>query len=103
MSEKLKEIGQDFVDLAISQAKDAGLALRDDLEAVRIYAAERLAHLASCVGQPGYAEAVSIEANNVAMQAAIKSIDAADEVDARIIALLSGALAVGAKAISIAV
>lgn len=103
MSDKFKKIGQEFVDLAISQAREAGLELKGNLESVRVYAAGRLAHLATCVGQPGYAEAVKAEANNVAMEAAAAAIDSADQVDARLVSLFSGALAVGAKALTVAI
>lgn len=87
--------------LLVDQATSAGKELKADLEAVRVYAAARLAHLATCVGQPGYQEAVVAEANNIAMEAAIAAIDQADATDARLVGIVQGALAVGAKAITL--
>lgn len=103
MPNALKEIGKDLADMLVEQARDAGVELKEDIESVRAYAAERMAHLATCVGQPGYLEAVRAEAESVALESAGRAIDQADASDARLVSIIQGALAVGAKAISIAV
>lgn len=97
----LDTIKNELAAMVIDQAKGAGVELKADLDGVRAYAAERMTHLSSCVGQPGYIEAVQAEAQNVAMEAAIRAIDQADSADARLVAIVQGALAVGAKAITL--
>ena len=54
-------------------------------------------------GQPGYQEALIAEANNVAMEAAITAIDQAEAADARLVGIVQGVLAVGAKVLAAAV
>lgn len=97
------QIKSELAALLVDQAKAAGKDLKADLDAVRVYAAARLAHLATCVGQPGYQEAVIAEANNIAMEAAITAIDQAEAADARLVGIVQGALAVGGKVLATAV
>lgn len=99
MPNSLDTIKNDFAAMLIEQLKSAGSSLKDDLEAVRAYAAERMAHLAKCVGEPGYLEAVKAEAQNVAMEAAARAIDQADATDARLLGIIQGALAIASKAL----
>lgn len=103
MPNTAKQLGQDLADMLVAQAHQAGSDLRIDLESVRAYAAERMAHLATCVGQPGYFEAVEAEAHSVALEAAGRAIDQADASDARLVGIIQGALTVGAKAIAIVI
>lgn len=93
----------ELADLLIQQAKGAGVELKADLESVRVYAAARMAHLATCVGQPGYQDAVLAEAQNIAMEAAIKALDQAAAADARLLGIVQGALAIGSKALIAAI
>lgn len=71
----------------------------DNVEHVARYAAERAAHLASIIGEPGYAEAVEIEVQNVALRAGISAVDSADAADAQIVGIITGALKMGAAAL----
>lgn len=99
----LDQLKNELTALLVDQAKAAGKELKADLESVRAYAAARLAHLVTCVGQPGYQEALIAEANNVAMEAAITAIDQAEAADARLVGIVQGVLAVGAKVLAAAV
>lgn len=103
MPSSLDTIKTELSAMLIEQLKATGSSLKDDLDSVRAYAAERMAHLATCVGQPGYLEAVEAEAQNVAMEAAARAIDQADAADARAVAIIQGALAIGSKALTLAV
>ncbi len=99
----LDTLKHELADLLIEQAKGAGVDLKESLDGVRVYAAERMAHLATCVGEPGYQEAVIAEAQNVAMEAAIRAIDQAAAADARLLGIIQGALAIGSKVLVAAV
>ena len=61
------------------------------------YAAERAAVLAQAVREPGFEEAVRAERNALLHKLEIEAIDEADATDARLIGLLQGTLAFGAR------
>lgn len=94
------ELAQELGDMLSAYASDLGITLGGDMESVRDYAAERMAHLAMIVGQAGYQEAVKVEAINVALMAAGSSVRAADLLDQQLVSLAAGALSVGARALT---
>lgn len=96
----LKDIAQEFVDLLKTNAVEAGKNLADDLNAVRDYAATRMAHLSTIAAEPGFRQALIAERDNVALMAAGRAIDEGDAFDARLVGIVEGALAVGAKALA---
>lgn len=70
------------------------------LAGVRQYAAERMAHLATIVGEPGYDEALIAERDSVALQAGLKACREGDAVDAELVGMIGGVLGVGARALA---
>lgn len=78
-------------------AERIGVPLEGNLSEVREYAAARMLHLSLIVGEPGYAEALEVEALNVALMAAGSAVDSADEVDSMIIAFVFHALVMGSR------
>lgn len=91
---------QDLFDLLESAVAETGRELGDSLESIRTYAAEQMAQLALGVGQPGFQEAVQAARDNVALRAALDLTANADAADARIVGILQGALAIGARALA---
>lgn len=84
---------------ALSSAIAAtGASLKQSAAEVALFTAQRTAHLATLVGQPGFEEAVVAERNSVAMFAGIKAVEEADAADARLLGLIEGVLLVGARA-----
>jgi hypothetical protein len=66
---------------------------------VAAYAAERAAHLATAAGQPGFAEAVVAERDNVVLYAAVHAAHAADRLDARLRGVVQVVLTTWARAL----
>lgn len=73
-------------------AKETGLELVKTAAEVTAYAAQRALHLASIVGESGYDEALTAEADSVALFAGIHAVKAADAADARLLGIIQGAL-----------
>ena len=59
---------------------------------VRVYAKGRALHLASIVGEPGYAEAVAAEADSITLKAAAVAADQALAANKRWIGIIQGLL-----------
>lgn len=76
-----------------------GIELETNLDEVRRYASERMLHLSTIVDEPGYAEALVAEAANVSLRAAGAAVDSADEVDRELVGIVTGALAIAARAL----
>ena len=74
--------------------------LRVDLEELSAYASQRLEHLATLVGQPGYDQAVRAERDAVLLRAGIRATREADAADQRLIGILQGAMRIGAAALA---
>lgn len=93
------DVGKELVD-ALSGAVDRmGISLETNMDELRTYAAERMLHLSTLIGQPGYQEALVAERDNVAMKAGLLAVDASDRADAELVGLITGAMAVGARAL----
>ena len=71
--------------------------LESTVDGVAAYAAQRMAVLATLVGQPGYEEAVIAERDNVAMFAGIGAVDTADAAAQRLLGIVQGVLSLGAQ------
>lgn len=100
MSQNLNQLGQEFVELLRQNAIEAGRELTSDLTEVKDYAAARMQHLSTIVGEPGFREALIAERDNVALKAAGRAINRADAFDARILGVVEGALAIGSRALA---
>lgn len=96
MNTYAKQLGDHLEDTA----RRIGLQLEGDAQAWREYAAERMLHLSGILDQPGYLEAVTTEAVNVALKAAGSAVDNADAVDRELIGVIAGGLVVGARALA---
>lgn len=93
------DVGKELVD-ALSGAVDRlGVSLEANMDELRTYAAERMLHLSGLIGQPGYQEALVAERDNVALKAGLLLVDASDRADAELLGLITGAMAVGARAL----
>lgn len=91
---------QDLKSLFESAIAETGIDLQQSAHDVALYTSQRMAHLALIVGLPGYEEALVAERDNVALFAGISAVNSADAADQRIIGIIQGALAIGAKAIA---
>lgn len=81
-------------------AAEIGTELGASLAELRVYIAQRLAHLNLIKLEPGFREAVIAERDSIALVAAGRAVDAADATDARIIGAIDGAITIGLGAIA---
>lgn len=72
------------------------------VEKVAEYAAERTAHLATMIQDPGFSNLVAAEADSVALKAATELVAQADATDARLNGMLEGAMRLGARLLTVA-
>ena len=93
-------LAQEFERSVRDTADRLGITLKEGSEEIQAYAAERMLHLSSIVDEPGYSEALVAEGINVALMAAGEAVEAADAVDAELVGFVTGALALGARALA---
>ena len=86
-------------DAIAASLRETGGSLKTSSAEVAAYAATRAAHLATISNEPGFDEALIAERDNVLAFAGVSAVRNADAVDARIIGLIHGALAVGVAAL----
>lgn len=91
-----KDAIKETLDTALDEI---GVDLKQETAAIAAYAAERATFLASIVGQPGYAEAVRAERDNVALRAGIATVAQATSAEQRLLGVLQAALQMGAAAL----
>ena len=94
----MTDLAQELEQLLIAAAERLGRTLESS--DLRNYISERMLHLSNIVAEPGYMEALIAERDNVALQAGLELVDAADAADRELIGLISGGLALGARAIA---
>lgn len=99
----MRKLGSDFGVLIKEQAKDCALDMKVDAEIVGKYAAARAFHLSTIINEPGFMEALKAERDNVALRAAMATVDNADKIDERLKATIHGGLAIAARAIAVLV
>ena len=75
-------------------------SVKTDTAEVAVYMAQRAAHLAAAVDEPGFHEAVVAERDNVALKVGITASRNARAIDARILGLIEGGLSMGAALIA---
>lgn len=97
----INDVGDQFLDMVKGHAEELGVELRDNLDDIRAYTAERLHHLALAVGQPGYERAVEAERDNILLRATVEGIESADAIDAKLLAFTTSLLTFGAKALDV--
>ena len=93
-------LGDELVANIIDRAQQMGRHIHADFNAVRAYAAERLLHLSTIVGEKGYLRAVQAERDNVALKLGIATVTTADATDRELLGTIGGALAIGARALA---
>lgn len=81
---------------------ETGVSLQVGAAELAAYAAERSAHLATLVGDPGFMLAVRAERDAVSLRAGITAVQQADAADARIVGVIQGALSFAAGLIAVA-
>lgn len=96
-----KDLGSLLGDLLEETAKEIGRELRGDMKSVRAYAAQRMAHLATGIGEPGYTEALKAERDAILLKAAGKAVKNADAVDRRFHMIVETALTIGSRALMV--
>lgn len=82
----------DFESQVASIIADLGTAAKEQARDVALYVRERAAHLASIVGQPGYAQAFAVERDALMLKAAVATTHVADETDRKAFAVLDAVL-----------
>lgn len=95
VTEDLKALFQDAIE-------ETGVSLQVGAAELAAYAAERSAHLATLVSDPGFQLAVRAERDAVALRAGITAVQQADAADARIVGVIQGALSFAAGLIAVA-
>lgn len=91
-----------FKELLSSLLEGTGQDLANSGDEIATFVAERTAVLATVVGQVGYASAVIVERDNVALFAGLEAVSNADGLQDRILGALQGALFMAAAALSAA-
>lgn len=81
-----------FEDTLSEILEQTGKSLSVDITAVAAYAAVRSAFLSTLVGQPGFADAVLAERDNVLLKAGIKATRSSDQFDQRLVGAIQAAL-----------
>lgn len=89
-------------ELLKNAAKETGRDLQINSDELRTYTAQRVAYLATIVGQKGYEEAFLAERDAVCLKAGILATSTADAADQRLIGIITGVLSVGARVAAIA-
>lgn len=100
MDELLEQIWTETIAELRREAESLGKELGEAVEEAGAYAAERSKHLSLAVGEPGFAETLRVEVQNVALYAGLRAVEEADAVDERIDKFLKFALNAAAKMIS---
>lgn len=95
--EALKLIGEDILSELRQQAMDVGQSLTGSLEEVGEYIGERVAHLSTVVGEPGFREALTAERDSICLKAAGRAVIEADLLDARLLASAQTGLMVASR------
>lgn len=79
-----------------------GKSFSEALDDQRQYVAQTMLELAAAVNEPGFDEAVIAARDSVALHAGIAAADEGDVTDAELRGLLSGGLAIAARALAAA-
>lgn len=92
-------LSEQLNDYIVTTAKRLGIELAGNAAEWRTYSAERLTHLSTIVEEPGFEEAVVAEGINVMLKAAGGSVDLADLADRELYGIITGGLAIAARAL----
>lgn len=95
MSKEAVTVG--FQESLEAAAKRLGISSALELSGVATYAAERMQHLSTLVGDPGYEQALAAEVDAVALRAGIAAVDAGDAADRELFGVIFGSIAMGTR------
>lgn len=101
MDELLKQLWDETIKELRRHANELGHELGEAVDDAAAYAAERTAHLALAVGEPGFAETLAVERDNIALYAGLQAVEQAEALDDRMKQNLTVALNFGAKMLSV--
>ncbi len=93
-------IKTEFETMIADALDETGSDLQASKEEIAVYMSERAAHLSTLTTDPGFAQAVIAERNNVAMRAGLAVSDNARGVDQRLLGMIGGALRIAAAALA---
>lgn len=97
----MDEIANEFAELLRDTVEETAGRANADFRHVKQYAVDRMKHLASIRKEAGFLLAVRAEADSVALAAGLNITSSADALDTRLRGVIKGALALGARALSI--
>lgn len=92
----------DITALIKQAAQEMGVELRDDLVGFQQSMSESIVRLSRAAGQPGFEEARIAERDSLALDGANIAVAEADAADQRILSIIDTGLAIGARALSLA-
>lgn len=99
MDQNIKDLADEFVNSLKGQLQELGHDLKVDADDLRLYAAQRLEVVKASAGEPNFREGLVAERDALALKAAGKAIDQADNVDARIWSVADTFLSVASRAL----
>lgn len=97
-----ENIGKEFLELLKSFAEETGQSLADAGDDLRVYTQERIKHLSTIVGDPGFDMARQAELDSIMIKAGLKAVEEGDKMDARILGFIDGALNLAARLLMLA-
>lgn len=101
MNDDLRDILDEFLGRLRAELEHAGSDIETDWDELRAYAAERMNHLATIVGQSGYELALVAERDSIALKAGVFAVNAGVNAEQRWTGMIQGALITVAKVIAL--
>lgn len=92
-------VAEEFRRTLVDAGNRLGAEFGDGLAEIEPFVQQQLELLSRTVDEPGYETALVSARNSVALRLGIQAVDAGDAVDREIIGLITGALAIGARAV----
>ena len=103
MSDSLKQVGEDLVNLAVENARELGIELTDDLRAASAEASVIAAELGAAVGTNGFDRAMVAARDAMVLSVTSAAITRADAVDARFVTFVQSLLGLASRALATAI
>ncbi|MBC8117138.1 MAG: hypothetical protein H7062_22315 [Candidatus Saccharimonas sp.] len=88
---------EDIKKLLADALKETGVQFKTGVAEVAVFTHERAAHLATLVTDPNFQIAVRAERNAVWLKASSSAVSSADAMEARMLGIIQGALAITAR------
>lgn len=98
-NDSYKAVLDDFIAMFTDAGIDTLNGVAGQTEELATLAAQRTAHLAPLVGEPGFTATLQAEADAMAMKAGIAAVTEGRAADARVRGLIEGAMRLGARAL----